>query len=70
MYHDLSQHYWWCGMKKDIVDFVSRCLTCQQVKCEHQRPEEYISEDAYSFLEVGADHYGLCCGFAYHSGWL
>ena len=37
MYHDLSQHYWWCGMKRDITDFVSRCLTCQQVKCEHQR---------------------------------
>ncbi|XP_069149117.1 uncharacterized protein [Solanum lycopersicum] len=32
MYHDLSQHYWWCGMKRDISDFVSRCLTCQQVK--------------------------------------
>ena len=29
MYHDLSQHYWWCGMKRDISDFVSRCLTCQ-----------------------------------------
>ena len=38
MYHDLSQYYWWCGMKRDISDFVSRCLTCQQVKCEHQRP--------------------------------
>ena len=25
-------------MKRDISDFVSRCLTCQQVKCEHQRP--------------------------------
>ena len=25
-------------MKRDIRDFVSRCLTCQQVKCEHQRP--------------------------------
>ena len=37
MYHDLSQHYWWCGMKRDISDFVSRCWTCQKVKCEHQR---------------------------------
>ena len=37
-YHDLSQHYWWCGMKRYISDFVSRCLTCQQVKCKHQRP--------------------------------
>lgn len=37
IYHDLSQHYWWCGMKKDIVDFILGCLTCQQDKCEHQR---------------------------------
>ena len=29
-----------------------------------------ISKDAYSYLEVGADYYGLCCGFAYHNGWL
>jgi len=35
MYHDLSQYYWWCGMNRDIADFVSRCLTCQQVKSEH-----------------------------------
>ncbi|XP_073121423.1 uncharacterized protein [Henckelia pumila] len=26
------------SMKKDIVEFVSECLTCQQVKIEHQRP--------------------------------
>ena len=24
-------------MKKEIVGFISRCLTCQQVKVEHQR---------------------------------
>jgi len=38
MYQDLRQHYWWRWMKKDIVGFVSRCLNCQQVKYEHQRP--------------------------------
>ena len=38
MYRDLKQHYWWCRMKRDIVDFVSRCLNCQQVKYEHQKP--------------------------------
>ena len=36
MYQTLRQHYWWSGMKKDIAKFVSRCLTCQQVKAEHQ----------------------------------
>ena len=25
-------------MKKDIAEFVSRCLVCQQIKIEHQRP--------------------------------
>ncbi|XP_058202919.1 uncharacterized protein LOC131317380 [Rhododendron vialii] len=25
-------------MKRDVVVFVSKCLTCQQVKAEHQRP--------------------------------
>ena len=38
MYHTLREHYWWKGMKKEIADFVSRCLTCQQVKAEPQKP--------------------------------
>ena len=25
-------------MKRDIIEFVSCCLVCQQVKAEHQRP--------------------------------
>ena len=28
MYHDLKDTYWWNGMKRDIVEFVSKCLTC------------------------------------------
>nr|GEY43227.1 retrotransposon protein, putative, Ty3-gypsy subclass [Tanacetum cinerariifolium] len=36
MYHDLKQHFWWSGMKRDVATFVSRCLICQQVKIEHQ----------------------------------
>ena len=38
MYHDLKAGYWWEGMKRDITNFVSQCLTCQQVKVEHQSP--------------------------------
>ena len=38
MYNTLREHYWWKGAKKEIADFVSRCLTCQQVKAEHQKP--------------------------------
>lgn len=38
MYNDLKRHFWWPGMKKDVARFVGECLTCQQVKSEHQRP--------------------------------
>ena len=38
MYKTFKEHYWWNGMKKEIASFVSRCLTYQQVKAEHQKP--------------------------------
>ena len=38
MYHDLKERYWWPGMKKDVNEWVQKCLTCQQVKAEHQKP--------------------------------
>ena len=38
MYKTLQEHHWWNGMKKEIASFISRCLTCQQLKTEHQRP--------------------------------
>ncbi|GJW47897.1 putative reverse transcriptase domain-containing protein [Tanacetum coccineum] len=38
MYYDLRDRYWWPGMKKDIAEYVSKCLTCLKVKAEHQWP--------------------------------
>ena len=38
MYQDLRRQYYWSGMKRHVGDFVRRCLTCQQVKAEHQKP--------------------------------
>ena len=43
MNQDLKQYYWWQGMKKDIVEYVSKCLTCQQVKVEHQVPSGLLN---------------------------
>lgn len=37
MYHDLMQVYWWDIMKRDVAEYVSRCLPCQQVKAEQQK---------------------------------
>ena len=38
MYRTIKENYWWSGMKKDVVNFVSRCLLCQQVNAKHQKP--------------------------------
>ncbi|GJY85885.1 putative reverse transcriptase domain-containing protein [Tanacetum coccineum] len=38
MYHDLRKLYWWPNMKADIATYVSKCLTCDKLKAEHQKP--------------------------------
>ena len=38
MYHEIKDLYWWDGLKKYVADYVSKYLTCQQVKAEHQKP--------------------------------
>jgi hypothetical protein len=30
--------YYWLGMKKDMADFVARCMECEKVKVEHKHP--------------------------------
>ncbi|XP_057478772.1 uncharacterized protein LOC130766090 [Actinidia eriantha] len=54
MYRDLREVYWWPSMKKDITEFMARCLTCQQVKAEHQKPAVKVtySLDRYANLYV------------------
>ncbi|XP_073030758.1 uncharacterized protein [Primulina eburnea] len=37
MYHTLRAYYWWEVMKKEIFDFMAKCLTCQRVKAERTR---------------------------------
>ena len=38
MYQDLKPFYWWPTIKKDVAEYMAKCLTCQQVKTEHQAP--------------------------------
>lgn len=28
MYQDLKKNYWWIGMKRQIAEYVERCLVC------------------------------------------
>ncbi|XP_073309923.1 uncharacterized protein [Primulina huaijiensis] len=38
MYKDLRSQFWWKGMKRNVIDFVRRCLNCQQIKAKRRRP--------------------------------
>ncbi|KAM2869733.1 hypothetical protein FF1_017608 [Malus domestica] len=38
MYHTIRPFYYWPGMKREIADYVSRCIICQQVKAERNKP--------------------------------
>jgi transposase InsO family protein len=38
MYTEMKKLFFWVGMKRDVVHFVTRCLECQQVKADHHHP--------------------------------
>lgn len=50
--------YWWLGIKRDVAEFVDRCLVYQQVKAEHQHLPR--SSPTNSKMEMGAHYNGLC----------
>ena len=43
MHRYLKKHYQWHNIKKNIVEFIAQCLTCQQVKAEHQTPANLLT---------------------------
>ena len=43
MYQDLKYNYWWKGMKTDVTDYLSKCLTCQKVKAKHHVPSGLLN---------------------------
>jgi len=34
----LRKEYYWPGMKKNVAEYLARCLECQQIKAEHLHP--------------------------------
>jgi hypothetical protein len=39
----LKKEYFWPRMKTKVVEYLARCLECQQVKAEHHHPLDYCS---------------------------
>ncbi|KAJ1692761.1 hypothetical protein LUZ63_009459 [Rhynchospora breviuscula] len=37
MYKDLRRYFWWPNMKKDVSEFVAKCMVCQQVKADRKK---------------------------------
>lgn len=37
IYQNMKKLYWWCGMKREVSIYVSRCTTCQQVKADNRK---------------------------------
>ncbi|WVZ75123.1 LOW QUALITY PROTEIN: hypothetical protein U9M48_023210 [Paspalum notatum var. saurae] len=58
MYHDLSQIFWWKGMKADVANHVAQCDVCWRVKVDHQKPAELLQPlpiPTWKWDEVGMD---------------
>ena len=34
----VRRNFFWSGMKKDVADYIARCMECQKVKAEHRHP--------------------------------
>jgi hypothetical protein len=48
---DLKPLFFWKGMKAYIVNYVAKCLECQQVKAEHTHPTGLLQPHAIPKLK-------------------
>jgi hypothetical protein len=38
----VKSHYFWPGMKREIAEYIARCMECQKVKVEHRHPTGFL----------------------------
>jgi hypothetical protein len=38
----VQKQYYWPQMRKEVVDFIAKCLECQKVKDEHRHPTSFL----------------------------
>ena len=59
MYYDLKNAYWWSGMKRDILEFVTKCMVWKKGKLQHQVPSRLLQPIKYPSGN-GMNHNGFC----------
>ncbi|GJT96146.1 putative reverse transcriptase domain-containing protein [Tanacetum coccineum] len=56
MYQDLKKLYWWPNIKAEFATYVSKCLTCANVKIEYQNPSGLLTAIGQDTIWVIVDH--------------
>ena len=55
----LKKKLFWPGMKRDVAEYLSRCMECQLVKVEHQHPAGLLNPFANCRMEMGHSLHGF-----------
>ncbi|KAL0333111.1 UNVERIFIED_CONTAM: RNA-directed DNA polymerase [Sesamum calycinum] len=53
MYQNLKPYYWWQTMKKDVVEFVAKCIDMSAGKSKHQAP---VGDSLDKLAELGVGY--------------
>jgi hypothetical protein len=68
IYHDVKAIYWCHEMKRNVVEYVTLCDTCQRVKVKHQRPTgllQPLQVPKWKWEEIAMDFIVVCLGLSW-----
>ena len=60
IYQDLKMSFWWSGMKRDVSEFVTKCLVFQRVKAKHQVPSGLLQPIRILEWKLDPNYHGFC----------
>ena len=47
MYKDMKEGFWWLGMKKDVANYVAKCLVCQKIRQNTNAQQEFFNRSRF-----------------------
>ena len=60
MYQDLKTSYWWSRIKRDVSEFMIKCMVCQKGKAETSSSFGIVTAYQDTRMEMGPNHNGFC----------